>query len=118
MSSGRSGEPKEAFDSQLAVKGSTKIIGVDALGAREKHILAMILGRGLGLVAAGIVIGSGIAAAATRALSHLLFGITTRDPLSYLVAAVSLLAVGIVACYLPARRATRVEPIEALRFDG
>jgi predicted lysophospholipase L1 biosynthesis ABC-type transport system permease subunit len=102
-----------------SVARQTRALGVRrALGARGKDILAMIFGRGLGLVAAGIVIGFGIAAAATKVLSHLLFGITTRDPLSYLVAALSLLAVGVVACYLPARRATRIDPIEALRFDG
>lgn len=102
-----------------SVARQTRAIGVRrALGARQVDILYMVLGRGLRLVAAGIIIGLAAAAATMAVLSHLLFGITTRDPLSYGVAVTALLGVGAIACYQPARRATKVDPVEALRIDG
>lgn len=103
----------------FAVARQTRAIGVRrALGARERDILVMVLRKGFIWVFIGLAIGMAVAAGATRILSHLLFGITSRDPLSYLVAALLLLGVALLACYLPARRAIRVSPIEALRYDG
>jgi putative ABC transport system permease protein len=99
-----------------SVARQTRAIGVRrALGARQIHILAMVLGKGLILVSAGLVIGMAVAAGATRAVADLLFGVTTRDPLAYLAAGLSLAAVAALACYLPARRAARVDPADALR---
>lgn len=102
-----------------AVARQTRAIGVRrALGARRRDILAMVVGKGFVLVSIGLVIGVAAAAGATRLLAHLLFGVTTTDPLSYLVPALLLIGAALLACYLPARRALRVDPIEALRYDG
>lgn len=101
-----------------AVARQTQAIGVRrALGARRAVILAMVLRKGFMLVLMGLVIGMAAAAGATRVLAHLLYGVTTRDPLSSAVAALSLVGVTFFACYLPALRATRVEPAQALRYD-
>lgn len=97
----------------------TRAIGVRrALGARGRDILAMVLGRSLWLLAAGIAIGLTIATIASRVLAHLLFGVTPRDPLSFVASALVLLSVGLAASFLPARRAIRVAPLEALRIEG
>jgi predicted permease len=102
-----------------SVARQTRAIGVRrALGARRRDILTMVFRRGFTLVTLGLAIGMAVAMAATRVLAHLLFSVTTRDPLSYVVAAVSLAGVAGLACYLPARRAIRVDPSEALRHDG
>jgi predicted permease len=101
-----------------AVARETRSIGVRrALGAGRSDILGLVLGRGFLLVSAGLLIGMAVAVVATRVLAHLLFSVTTKDPLSYVVAALSLAGIAALACWLPARRATRVEPIEALRYD-
>jgi putative ABC transport system permease protein len=101
-----------------SVARQTRAIGVRrALGAGRRDVLAMVLGRGLALIATGLAIGVAVAAGVTRGLAHLLSGVTARDPLSYLLAALALLGAGLLACYLPARRATLVDPAEALRHD-
>jgi putative ABC transport system permease protein len=69
------------------------------------------------LTAAGLGLGLAVAFFSARLLSHLLFGITVRDPLSYLLAGLSLAAVAVLACYLPARRAVRIAPMEVLRNE-
>ena len=69
------------------------------------------------LVAIGLVLGIGGALALTRLLATLLFGVTTKDPATFIVIAVLLSSVAMVACYVPAWRATRVEPLEALRCE-
>lgn len=101
------------------VARQTRAIGVRrALGAERRDILSLVLGRGFLLVAVGLGIGVAVAAGATRLVAHLLFGITPGDPLVYLIAALSLLSTAVLACYLPALRATRIDPVEALRHEG
>jgi len=88
-----------------------------ALGARRRDLLGLMLREGLVLVAVGVGIGCLVAAGATRALDSLLFDVAHLDPLTYLLAPLVLLLVAVWACYLPARRATRVEPLVALRWE-
>jgi len=96
----------------------TREIGVRmALGATASAVRRMIATRGLLVVAIGVAIGIATAAASTRALRPLLFGVETADPMVFATMSVVLLAVGLLASYLPARRASRVPPIEALRRD-
>ena len=88
-----------------------------ALGAERRTILALVVRQGLLLTAAGVVVGLLAAVAATRLLSSLLFSITAADPLTYVGATILLLAVAFLACWIPARRATRVDPMTALRYE-
>jgi predicted permease len=88
-----------------------------ALGALPAHVLKMILRESLGLVALGIVVGIAAAFGASRFVSSLLFGLSTTDPLTYAIVALLLTAVALVACMLPARRASRVDPMTALRTE-
>jgi predicted permease len=86
-----------------------------ALGATRGSVLWLVLGEGMSLVTMGIVIGFAAALMAGRLLSRMLFGVGASDPMSVAGAALILSAVALLACYLPARRATRVDPLEALR---
>jgi putative ABC transport system permease protein len=96
----------------------TPEIGVRmALGARARDVRRMFLRHGLALTAAGIGLGIGVAAVLTRVLSAFLFGVGPVDPLTYGVVSAVLAAVALLATYLPARRAARVDPIIALRAD-
>jgi putative ABC transport system permease protein len=88
-----------------------------ALGAGRAGVLAMIIREGLFMAAIGIVAGLGAAALATRLMGDLLVGITPRDPLTFGGGAVLLLTIAAAASYLPARRATRVDPMVALRAE-
>jgi predicted permease len=88
-----------------------------ALGAQHSDVLKMVLGQGMALALAGIAIGVGGALAATRALRTLLFEISPGDPRTMMVAAVLFFAVAAAACYLPARRAVRIDPMLTLRHD-
>ena len=88
-----------------------------ALGATPAAVLRMILRQGLALIAIGLVLGMAGAWAATRSLTTLLYGVRASDPASFLAVAALLFGVGLVASYLPARRATRVDPMVALRED-
>jgi putative ABC transport system permease protein len=101
-----------------SVSQRTREIGIRmALGARSGDVLVMILREGLGLVAAGMTAGLVAAMAATRLLRGLLFGIASTDVTSFALACAVLLAVAAVATYLPARRATAVDPLVALRQE-
>jgi predicted permease len=88
-----------------------------ALGANARQVVQLVLGETLRLVGIGVVIGLGSALAATRWVKNLLFGLHTYDPLTIGMAVLVLLAVAAVAGYLPARRASRVDPMVALRHD-
>ena len=88
-----------------------------ALGARRGDVLTLVVRQGAALVAAGAVVGLAAAAASSRVLESFLYGIATDDRLTFVAAPLALAAVALVACYIPARRATRVEPMEVLRFE-
>lgn len=88
-----------------------------ALGARPADILKLVVGQGMRMAAVGVTIGIAGSLAATRVLSGLLFGVRTRDPFVFAAAALVLASTALWACYLPARRATRVDPNAALRYE-
>jgi ABC-type antimicrobial peptide transport system permease subunit len=101
-----------------AASQRTREIGVRmALGARAGDVRTMFLRQGLGLTAIGIALGIGIAAGLTRVMSAFLFGVDAIDPATYAAVSIILTAIALLATYLPARRASRVNPIIALRAD-
>ena len=101
-----------------AVAHRTREIGIRmALGAQAGTVLRGVLGYGGSLTALGVAIGLGLTVAGGRVISTLLFGVTPLDPLAIAAAAALLAVAALVACYIPARRATRVDPLEALRTE-
>jgi putative ABC transport system permease protein len=101
-----------------AVSLQTRQIGVRmALGAKQSNILRMVLGHGLALVAAGILIGVGASFAVTRFMASQIWGISATDPWTFGTVVACVLTVGLAACYLFARRATKVDPVVALRYE-
>jgi hypothetical protein len=86
-----------------------------ALGAARTSVLALILKQGMSLVATGVLMGFAAALLVGRVMSSMLYGVSTGDPVSVMAAAIVLLVVALAACYLPARRASRVDPLVALR---
>jgi len=101
-----------------AVSRRTHEIGVRvALGARSVDVLGMVLGQGLRTIGAGLVIGFAGSLALTRAVESLLFGVTATDPLTFAGVILLLTASAMLACYIPARRASRVDPLVALRYE-
>ena len=101
-----------------SVSQRTHEVGIRmALGAGQRDVLRLFMGQGMRLVLLGLVIGLGGAFALTRLMSSLLFGVSTTDAVTFVAVAAGLMLVGVFACYLPARRATRVDPLVALRYE-
>jgi putative ABC transport system permease protein len=96
----------------------TNEIGVRiALGANRRNILALVLKKGMGLTLLGIAIGLATSFAFTRLMSSLLFGVKSSDPVTFTVVPLLLAVVALLACWIPARRATKVDPMIALRYE-
>jgi len=101
-----------------SVSQRTHEIGIRmALGASAQDVLRLVVGRGMLLAVIGVALGLVAAFWATRAMSSLLFGVTTTDTMTFVLIPIALAAVASVASYLPARRATRVDPMSALRNE-
>ena len=88
-----------------------------ALGARHGDVLGMVIGQGMKLTLAGIFIGLAGALALTRVLKSFLYQVSATDLPTYLSVSILLLGVALVGCVIPARRAARVDPMEALRYE-
>ena len=96
----------------------TQEIGIRmALGAERKNVLLMVLGSGLRLVSLGVILGIGASLGVARLIASQLWGVSARDPFTLAFVAVALLGIGSAACWLPARRAARVDPMKALRYE-
>lgn len=102
----------------FSVARRTREIGIRvALGAQRRDVFRLIMIRGVVLVGVGIAIGLGASFALSRFIGSLLFGVEPNNPVTLIVVSLALIGVALFACYLPARRATRVDPLEALRYE-
>ncbi|HEY5401335.1 MAG TPA: FtsX-like permease family protein, partial [Pyrinomonadaceae bacterium] len=88
-----------------------------ALGARSTDVLRMVVRDGMRMAIVGVVVGLAAAFAATRVIDSLLFGITPTDLSTFAIVTFGLLLIALIACYVPARRATKVDPLVALRYE-
>ncbi len=96
----------------------THEIGVRmALGAQYRDVMRLVLGEGVRMALAGVIVGVAAAAGLTRLIANQLFGVAPQDPLTFGAVALVLMGVALLACFLPARRAVRVDPVEALRYE-
>ena len=101
-----------------AVEQRTREVGIRmALGAHQRTVVRMVLGRGLKVVAVATVVGVIAALGAAKLLQNQLFGVGTADPLTFVAVPLLLASAAALACYLPARRAARVDPVIALRSE-
>jgi putative ABC transport system permease protein len=100
------------------VSRQTQEIGIRmALGARRGDVLGLVVRAGFGLVLIGVVLGFAASLAASRVIASQLSGVSPRDPLALVTAVGVMVLAGVAACYFPARRATRVDPMVALRCE-
>jgi len=88
-----------------------------ALGAQTRAVLKMVISEGMRLAIVGVGVGVVVALALTRLMQSLLFGVSATDPLTFVVIALLLTLVALLACWIPARRAAKVDPMIALRFE-
>ncbi len=103
--------------SYLVVERTSEIGLRMALGAQRPNVLLLIVGDGMKLAGFGIVIGVGVSLVLTKVMSSLLFGVGRIDALAFVTVSIGALAVALLACYIPARRATKVDPLVALRNE-
>jgi ABC-type antimicrobial peptide transport system permease subunit len=88
-----------------------------AMGARRLDVLKLVVRQGMLLTLVGVVLGLAGAFGLTRVMASLLFGVTTKDPLTFVAVSGLLIAVAFIACFVPALRATKVDPLVALRYE-